>query len=417
MKTVGCRNRVTGVLILLGTLLATQLPAKADAAGVRLDAIPSLRIEEGWFSNVYNTSTDEVSSPGTIVTPTLAFRLTSIDNVTLQLSGSYEKVWYNNSDAKDAESNTWSFRVDSSGGWGLTPTSSILPSVYYLNSSDSYRRTQLVPSGDPLVPPVSISNYGTTKSQEFGGGLRYDYLVSPNLTLGISGQYGERRFSGDNVAQTGLTDSTTVGGAVSLSYLVSPRTTWGLLLGGSHQTYEGENEPDSDIYSVGVIYDYRFTPVLRLNTVVGLQYIRQKSVPGIPEENKTAPSGRFNLQYDSGTFRGRFYGSGVYAGGSGYGQATRLGTLGLTFSDRFARDWTWSLNGTYQIEKSVFNTDTVDITTIYGNAGLRYNFLQWASLDLNGYLSRQDSTGQFGSTVDNYSAVLGITIGTPYNIY
>ena len=183
-----------------------------DAVGLNMDMTPSVRLQEEWQSNVFGTSSDEVSSFGTRLTPGLAFKFTSADNVMLQISGNYEKVWYHNAEARNADSNTWFFRIDSTGGWKLTPTFSVLPSVYYVNTTDSYRRSQLVPSGDPTVPAVSITNYGNTKSQEFGGGVGFDYLATPNLTVGISGKYSEQRFPGDNVPGSGLTNSAQVGG-------------------------------------------------------------------------------------------------------------------------------------------------------------------------------------------------------------
>ena len=154
-----------------------------DAAGINMDVIPSVRLEEEWQSNVFDTSTDEVSSFGTRLTPRLALRFTSADNVMLQVSGNYEKVWYHDAEARDAGTNTWFFRIDSTGGWKLTPTFSVLPSVYFVNTNNSYRRTRLVPSGDPVVPPVTIANYGNTKSQEFGGGMGFDYRATPTAGL------------------------------------------------------------------------------------------------------------------------------------------------------------------------------------------------------------------------------------------
>jgi hypothetical protein len=415
MKTTGFRNRVTGLIFLMAFVFASFLPMNGHAASIRMDTIPSLRIAEEWNSNVYNSSTDEVSSFGTRVTPTLALEFTSIDNVMLRLSGSYEKVWYNKSEAKDAESNTWYFRVDTSGGWKLTPTLSMVPSVYYLNTTDSYRRTQLVPSNDPTLPPASIANNGDTKSQDFGGGLRFDYLVSPNLSFGIAGRYSERRFPADNVAGSGLTNSTEAGGDVSMTYLVSPRTKVGLLVAGNHSTYE--ESPDSNTFSLGLIYGYQFSPALRLDTILGGSYIRQESTPESPAENKTQPAGTLNLTYTSQTFRANLFGSVIYSGSSGYGEATRQGTVGIAIEDQFTREWTWNLGGSYQISKSVFTSDSVNIKTTYANAGLRYKPWEWASMDLNGSMSRQTSDGQFGSSLDNYSAILGFTISKPYNIY
>ena len=108
--------------------------------------------------------------------------------------------------------------------------------------------------------------------------------------------------------------------------------------------------------------------------------------------------------YTSETFTANVFGSAVYSGGSGYGEATRQWTAGLAFSDQFAREWSWNLSGAYQVSRSVFVTDAVNLTTIYGTAGLSYKPWEWASLDLTGNLNRQTSDGQFGDTLNNYSA-------------
>ncbi len=228
-------SRINWVLLLASAIAVTPMIA-TNAAGIQMDVIPSVRVQEEWQSNVFATSANEVSSFGTRLTPGLALKFTSLDNVMLQVSGNYEKVWYYKPEAKNADSNTWFFRIDSTGAWRLSPNFSMLPSVYFLNTSNSYRRTLLVPSGDPVVPPAAITNYGNTKSQEFGGGVRFDYLATPNLTIGISGNYSEQRFLGDNVAGSGLTNGTQAGGAVSVSYLFSQRTSLGVTAGGEHQT-------------------------------------------------------------------------------------------------------------------------------------------------------------------------------------
>ena len=259
-----------------------------DAAGIQMEVIPSARLQEEWQSNVYATSTNEVSSFGTRVTPSLAFKFTSVDNVMLQVSGNYEKVWYYKPEAKAADSNTWFFRIDSTGGWRLTPTFSMRPSVYFLNTSNSYRRTQLVPSGDPVVPPATITNYGNTKSEEFGGGVGFEYLATPNLTIGISGTYREQRFPGDNVVGTGLENSTQAGGSASVSYLFSSLTSLGIIVGGERQTYE--NNPDSDILSAGFLFGHQFSPAFRFDGTMELSNIRQKEASGIPAQRKTSPS-------------------------------------------------------------------------------------------------------------------------------
>jgi len=401
--------------LLLASAFAWIPMIATNAAGIQMDMIPSVRIQEEWQSNVFATTTDEVSTFGTRLTPGLAFKFTSMDNVMLQVSGNYEKIWYHNAEAKDAESNTWYFRIDSTGGWKLTPTFSMRPSVYFVNTSNSYRRTQLVPSGDPVIPPVTITNYGNTKTQEFGGGVGFDYFATPNLTIGISGDYSEQSFPGDNAAGSGLTNSTQAGGSVSVSYLFSPRTSLGITVGGEHQTYE--NNPDSDILSGGFKVGHQISPAFRVDGTLQVSNIRQRESPGIPAQQKTSPSFNFNLAYTRWKSTARAFGSYVYSGGSGYGEATRQWTTGLTFTERFTREWSGNLSGAYQVSRSVFATEAIDLATMYGAAGLRYQPWQWGSLDLTGNLSRQTSDGQFGDTLSNYSALLGFTFGKPYKIY
>lgn len=417
MTTPGDRHSVAGAMFFLAFVSALILMMVTDAAAVNMDVIPSVRLQEDWQSNVFSTSTDEVSSFGTRLTPGVALRFTSPDNVMLQISGNYEKVWYYSSEAKEADYNTWFFRIDSTGGWKLTPNLSMLPSVYYLNTTNSSRRTQLVPSGDPVLPPVTITNFGNTKTEDFGGAVNFNYLATPNLTIGVSGNYGEQRFSEviDNTAGSGLTNSTTIGGNASVSYLFSPRASLGIIVAGNHQTYE--NAPDSDTLSGSILFGYQFSPTLRLDGAFGMSNVRQNEAPGIPEQRTSAPSGVFNVSYASKSFTAQVFGSAVYSGGSGFGGATRQYTAGLSFSDRFTREWSWNLSGTYQVSRSAFVTDAINLNTIYGTAGLSYKPWEWASLDLTGNLSRQTSNGQFGDTLNNYSALLGVTIGKPYKIF
>jgi hypothetical protein len=92
-------------------------------------------------------------------------------------------------------------------------------------------------------------------------------------------------------------------------------------------------------------------------------------------------------------------------------------TTGLMLTDRFTPAWSGNLSGAYQVNRSAFDTDEVDLTTVNVTAGLRYQPWQWGSLDLTGSMNRQTSDGQFGDTVNNYSATLGFTIGRTYNIF
>ena len=413
MKAPGGRKYVWGSILVA---MAMLFPAMSvDAAGVRLDATPSLRLEEGWWSNVNNTSDDEISSPGTRVVPGIELKFSSPDNVAISFSGNYERVWYHDSEANESNYDTWYFRVDSTGGWKLTPVFTFLPSVYYVNTVDSSRRSHLVPSGDPILPPVSITNYGDTKSTDFGGGVNLSYLVTPSVSVGLSGFYTEQRFGSTEVSSTDLEDSTQTLGRATVSYQITPRTQVGLLGSWGHQSFS--ESPDAETYAGGLTYTYLISEAFKVDMAVGVAYVRQESVPGRYAEKDTTPSGGLNISYTDKSTTASFFGSYVYSGSSGYGEVTRQATVGLTVTEQFTREWTWHLSGVYQNSTSVFTEDAVDIKTTYVTAGLRYQVLEWVSLDLTGNYDHQESKGQTGSTMDNFSALLGVTVSRPYNLF
>jgi hypothetical protein len=417
MTAPGHRTFIVARAILLVTLFTLAPQLEAVAAGLKVDLVPSARIEEGWESNVSNSSTNEVSSLFTRVSPGLALKFTTADGVEMRFSGNYEKVWYHDAETKDSDNDTYHFRVDSTGDWRLTPTLSMVPSVHYINTTNSFRRTQLVPSGDPVIPPVTITNYGDTETETFGGGLLFNYQATQNTTLGMDGHYSRQRFDSpaDNAALSGLTDSSSFGAGASVSYRYSPRTSLGVKLSGSRNTYD--DHPDTDTLSANILIGYQFTPTVRLEGRVGAQHIRRKEGEGTPEESDTSPSGSISLSYKQETFTATVFGSSAYSGGSGFGEATRQYTAGVTVLNRFARDWTWNLSGAYQISESAFETDAVDIHTINGSTGVQYRPWRWATVDLTGNLQRQTSDAQFGEDLNNYSAYLGFTAAYPFNLY
>jgi hypothetical protein len=169
--------------------------------------------------------------------------------------------------------------------------------------------------------------------------------------------------------------------------------------------------------SARILFDHRFTATVRLDGSVGAERIRRDAAPGTPEETETAPAGTLTLTYTQETYTLTAYGSSVYSGGSGFGEATRQTTAGMRFTDRFARDWYWNLSGAYQISRGAFDTDTVDIRTINGMTGIQYRPWRWATVDLAANFSRQTSGGAFGEDLDNFSAHLGFTASHPYHLF
>ena len=408
-------------LLSLLAFLAAMSPAVADAADINLDILPpmrmnvtpSLRLEQGWESNIFNTSSGETSDLFFRAKPELALQWNT-PGAGVRLAGSVEETWhYSHSDAN--EDPTINFTLGLTGGDAvrITPTLAVVPSVYFINTVNSSRRTQLLPSGDPVVPPVTIATYTNTKSDDFGGGLAFSYKATPTLSFGMNGNYGERRFSGDNNA--GLTNSKTAGGGVSISHLFTPAFSAGVNVSGAHDTFE--NNPSSDTMSAGLIFGYQINPVSRIDGEVGMSYARQAEALGIPKQDTSGPSGRINASFAAESFTANVFASSNYSGGSGFGGITRQRTVGLAITGQVDREWSWNIGGSYQSTSSSFVTSAVKLNTTYGNAGLRYQLLEWASMDLLGTLNRQTSSGQFGSALNNYSAILGITLGKSYNIY
>jgi hypothetical protein len=193
-------------------------------------------------------------------------------------------------------------------------------------------------------------------------------------------------------------------------------------LSGRHNTYENDpitNEvnPDTNTVSGHITFSYQFSPTVTLDGSVGAQHIRRDGAQGIPEESKTAPTGAFDLKYKQETFTATLFGSAGYSGVTGFGEATRQYTAGMRILEKLARDWTWNLSGTYQISRSAFETETVDIRTIHGSTGFQYRPWRWATVDLTGNLNRQTSDGQLGETLNNYSAHLGFTAAYPIRLF
>lgn len=398
--------------VLACMVLLSPVP-DADADGVRTDLIPTLRLEERYQSNVYSDSDDEVGSFGTRVAPGLALRFTAPDEVKLQFTGTYERTWYHASDARDAGDSTWDLRVESSGAWKFTPSFAVRPSAYYLRTPDSYRRVQLLPSGDPTLPPVSIVNYRSEQTDEFGGGLGFEYTPSPNWNIGIRGTYSRKEFPSDNVS--GLTDTSQYGGGLSILYAVSPRTRLGVVSSVNHDTYEFGESTDS--YFAGVRFMYDFTPVLQFDMSMGASMIRRTQEANNEDREETSPSGSFGLTYLAPATTAKLYGSIVYTGNTGYGEATRQYTAGLSVTNQLSTLWSWGLNGVYQNNESVFTEDSVLIDSVMGRARVSYRPLEW--LMIEGHLSTewQDAGGQRGDSITSHEAVLSFTIGKPVNLY
>lgn len=381
---------------------------------ISMDVIPSLKLEQGWDSNLFNTSSDETSDFFFRSKPELVLRWNT-PGASIFFSGSMEGTWYYNYPYANQDP-TWNLRIGLTGGQAVQVSSalSLAPSMYYINTRNTFRRTQLLPSGDAVLPQPTISTTsGNVNSTDFGAGLSMKYMITPSLAFGVGGNYGERRFTNDNVL--GLTNSSLVAGDVSVSYNFSKRFFAGVGIAGSRET--SESDLNTEIESTSISLGYQFSPEVRSEGSFGISQARQTAKFPDPERKSVDPFGKFNIYYASGTFSANVFASASYTAGSGYGGIVRQETVGIGFVDQFAGNWHWNISGLGQRSKTLFGPTDVVLNTIYGTGGLRYQILEWATIDFNAYATRQRSEGQIAATTDYYSALIGFTIGKPYKIF
>jgi hypothetical protein len=123
------------------------------------------------------------------------------------------------------------------------------------------------------------------------------------------------------------------------------------------------------------------------------------------------------LTYADNTFRATLSGAYEVAGGGSFGSTTRRQTASFSLTDQFASRWSADLTGGYQVNRSLDDAESEDLTSVSGSAGIRYLPRDKVALRLSGNAFRQWSDGTVGSDLTRYSAVLGITLGHTYNIY
>jgi hypothetical protein len=140
-------------------------------------------------------------------------------------------------------------------------------------------------------------------------------------------------------------------------------------------------------------------------------------VAGIPDRTTTGPYGSLSFTYGERDFRASLTGSISQTGGGSFGLTTRRQSVGISFSDRFAQEWTADLSANYQENRSLDAAESQDLTSATGTAGVAYHPATWATLHLSGTALRQWSNGVIGTDLTRYSAFLGITLGHTYNIY
>ena len=416
-KSIEFRKLLVSLSAILVALFLLLFPAiRANAEPVRIGLVPSLRLQEELMSNALRTTNNEISSFATRINPSLGLIMTSADNVSVQISGSYEKVWHHDRDARKADYDTWNIRVNSTGEWAFTPNFTVRPSVYFINTEESGRRAAFVPVHDPILSPISAIMYSNVKRQSSGTALNFVYRISPVLDTNLRVNHSNEHFRQKSDTSAGgfsPTDSSQTDVRVGFSYAFSPLARAGLFAQASFVNFR--DFPDAQIYSMGATCSYQFTQFLQLFLDAGASHVVRDSESG-SSSNKTGPMGMIRLQYDDNTFKATLFGTTTYSGGSGYWGITQEHRVGALISQQFSTTVSGSLSGYYQLSKSAQGS-AVDIDTTNASATLAYRPWEIVSVYIRGIAENQKSHGVFGSTIENYTVVLGISLSTVHNIY
>src|SRR3989304_4040622 len=292
----GRADSVRVTLVALFTI-GILLPA-SRAAAANLDITPAISLDQAYDSNVFNTNGDEKEDFILRVTPAIpAIPLASGPTPT-----------------------------------GFPPRFPIAPAGHFVQAQDSFRRTQLVPSGDPLIPASTASETASRKSRDYGAALRMNYLVTPTNEFSVGGGFSKRQFL-DNVS-AGEGDSSVVTGDTTFIHRFTPSFLSGLYFNTAYNTFE--NDTDSRTYSGGLTGSYAFSPAVLLTARMGASRAQESGATGLPDNTTWSPVGLLSLTYSSdNTFRATLSASLDLVGGGSFGRTTRRMTGPLLLSARF----------------------------------------------------------------------------------
>jgi len=383
--------------------------AVPPAMSANLIATPRIAIDETWDSNVFSVADNTSSDFITRAIPSLALSLETYQT-TLVLLGSLEFSRYADHDELNGRRTT-SVRLSTGDPFKFSPRLSLQPTIYFVESQDSFRRNQLIASPVPGLPPSEIIITEPTKTRDFAGSLALTYLVSPLVDLGIGAGGTKRTFLDNNV---GGVDSDTITGNASVLYRISPRTSTGITVNAAYNTFE--DDTDSRSYGAMLSVKYLLSERYTFDAAAGVDYLRENARAG--QDTSTSPSAQVSLDYRLRDFRAALIGSYGLAGGGSFGVTTHRGNIQLKLTDQFLQGWWWDLGGLYQINQSLDTPRTEDIYVWAGNAGVRYQPVRWASLRLAGDMVRQRSrNGIESSNIDRNTVTLGVDLSYDYKIF
>ena len=381
------------------------------AAAAKIDITPSISLNQTYDSNVFNSNGNEKEDFILRVTPAVTFSL-KMPETTLNLRSSLTSDTHYKYTELNSTNSAISLAIDTTP-IQITPRFSVVPSGHFVQARNSYLRTQLIPSGDPLIPDSIATETAVRKSRDYGGALRVIYLLTEKSEFSLGGGYLKRQFL-DNVS--GGIDSRVVTGDTTLTYKFTPLFSSGLFSSTAYNTFEDGR--DSRTFAGGLTGTYLFSPALTMNARAGVSRTKETDpAAGLPDRTTAGPSGSLSLSYAGQNARASLTGSISQSGGGSFGLTTRRESVGVSLSGRFAPKWTADLSGNFQVNRSLDAAVSQDLTSATGTAGVGYQPATWATLHLSGTAFRQWSNGTVGADLMRYSAFLGVTLGYTYNIY
>ena len=162
----------------------------AEAADYRVT--PSIRLGQGWDSNIFNTASNEESDFYFTATPELRFSAAT-PNFSLQLTAGVEgRRYYNNPDISSWNYSEY-FRLSSTDGWKLSDRFTVTPDAYYTKSSDQYQRSLIVPI-DPSLPSPGIATFGLQKVSNLGASVGLRYLATQKVETGGNIYFASQKY-------------------------------------------------------------------------------------------------------------------------------------------------------------------------------------------------------------------------------